>query len=46
MRDTEEGATRRIPSSRLKITSPLDEILLSLGYDASLVQMLGRRYRY
>jgi hypothetical protein len=45
LRETEEDMTRRVRARHLMMTSPLDEILLSLGYEASLVQMLGRRYR-
>lgn len=44
LRDAQEGTTRTVRPRHLKITSPLDQILLSLGYEASMVSLLGRKY--
>lgn len=44
-KQTPKGAGRRIPDANAPITIRLNQILLAMGYDSSLVEMLGRRYR-
>ena len=39
-----KGAERKRPATAAPITSHLNRILLGLGYEASLVEMLGRKY--
>ena len=47
IRETLEGL-HQIPAGDARISGryniPLDNILLALGYESSLVEMLGRRY--
>jgi len=45
LRDTLSNVTERDPARNTPITIRLNQILLAMGYDSSLVEMLGRKFR-
>jgi hypothetical protein len=41
---TLKGTPPKIPAAKAFITGHLNKILLALGYEASMVEMLGQKY--